>query len=58
MILPHGIWPALVATIVLTASIAIAEDSTPSTPATLHPALFLVGDSIMKTGTGDGEHGP
>ena len=24
----------------------------------LHPALFLVGDSIMKTGTGNGEHGP
>ncbi|MEO7415320.1 MAG: rhamnogalacturonan acetylesterase [Opitutaceae bacterium] len=23
-----------------------------------HPALFLVGDSIMKTGTGDGERGP
>ena len=27
-------------------------------PATLHPALFLVGDSIMKTGTGNGERGP
>jgi len=26
-------------------------------PATLHPALFLVGDSIMKTGTGNGETG-
>ena len=24
----------------------------------VHPALFLVGDSIMKTGTGDGEQGP
>jgi rhamnogalacturonan acetylesterase len=23
-----------------------------------HPALFLVGDSIMRTGTGDGERGP
>ena len=25
---------------------------------TLHPALFLVGDSIMKTGTNNGAHGP
>jgi lysophospholipase L1-like esterase len=24
----------------------------------VHPALFLVGDSIMKTGTGDGSRGP
>ncbi len=28
------------------------------TSATLHPALFLVGDSIMKTGTGTGDTGP
>jgi rhamnogalacturonan acetylesterase len=34
------------------------HDSTPPTPATLHPALFLVGDSIMNTGTGMGETGP
>lgn len=27
-------------------------------PVTQHPALFLVGDSIMKTGTGTGETGP
>jgi lysophospholipase L1-like esterase len=26
--------------------------------ATIHPALFLVGDSIMKTGTAGGERGP
>ena len=26
--------------------------------AALHPALFLVGDSTMKTGTGNGERGP
>jgi rhamnogalacturonan acetylesterase len=35
-----------------------AHDSTPPPLATLHPALFLVGDSIMKTGTGTGETGP
>lgn len=47
-----------------------AQDSTPPTNSlpsegqgvgdtpTLHPALFLVGDSIMKTGTGTGETGP
>lgn len=29
-----------------------------TTAPTLHPALFLVGDSIMKTGTGTGERGP
>jgi rhamnogalacturonan acetylesterase len=33
------------------------EPATPPAP-TLHPALFLVGDSIMKTGTGNGERGP
>ena len=54
-ILTHGL---LVTTLVLMASIIKAEDSTNSAPATLHPALFLVGDSIMKTGTGNGESGP
>jgi lysophospholipase L1-like esterase len=29
-----------------------------SAPPDQHPALFLVGDSIMKTGTGDGATGP
>lgn len=29
-----------------------------TTNATLHPALFLVGDSIVKTGHGNGETGP
>lgn len=29
----------------------------PTTP-TLHPALFLVGDSTMQTGSGNGERGP
>ncbi|HTR42996.1 MAG TPA: GDSL-type esterase/lipase family protein [Pseudomonadales bacterium] len=34
------------------------ETNTPPAPPTLHPALFLVGDSIMKTGTPPGDHGP
>ena len=29
-----------------------------ATNITLHPALFLVGDSIVKTGSGNGEKGP
>jgi rhamnogalacturonan acetylesterase len=33
-----------------------AQESQPAE--TKHPALFLVGDSIMHTGTGDGEKGP
>src|SRR5215831_18745730 len=47
----------LSAIIVLSAGVAIAQDAT-APPQTLHPALFLVGDSIMKTGTGTGERGP
>jgi lysophospholipase L1-like esterase len=35
--------------------VALAQDSQPA--ATLHPAIFLVGDSIMKTGAGTGETG-
>ena len=42
-----GIWAA-----------APGADSQPASVATLHPALFLVGDSIMKTGTGEGSRGP
>jgi rhamnogalacturonan acetylesterase len=40
-------------------SLAHAAD-TPAPPVAVaeHPALFLVGDSIMRTGTGDGERGP
>ncbi|HXI85638.1 MAG TPA: rhamnogalacturonan acetylesterase [Verrucomicrobiae bacterium] len=34
-----------------------AQDSTNAPAATLHPALFLVGDSIMRTGNGTGENG-
>ncbi len=57
----------LVAVITLFATSALVQtfaqtqavpDSTSPMPATLHPALFLVGDSIMKTGTGTGETGP
>lgn len=54
-IFTHG---ALITALVLTASIVSAEDSAPLASTTLHPALFLAGDSIMKTGTGNGEHGP
>lgn len=35
---------------------AVGQDK--PAPTVLHPALFLVGDSIMKTGTGNGERGP
>lgn len=45
------------ALVLLLAPPARAQESTPPPP-TLHPALFLVGDSIMKTGTGNGERGP
>jgi rhamnogalacturonan acetylesterase len=35
------------------------ETNTPAAPEpTLHSALFLIGDSIMKTGTPPGDHGP
>jgi len=40
------------------AALAQEAATTPAAaPATLHPALFLVGDSIMKTGSGNGETG-
>jgi lysophospholipase L1-like esterase len=35
-----------------------AEIPLPALEPAQHPALFLVGDSIMKTGTGNGEKGP
>ena len=38
--------------------LAVAVRGQDVAPATVHPALFLVGDSIMKTGTGNGEKGP
>jgi rhamnogalacturonan acetylesterase len=43
--------------LLMTTTAAHAQDSTNAPPATLHPALFLVGDSIMKTGNGTGENG-
>jgi len=36
-----------------------AQEAAPPAPETTsHPAFFLVGDSITKTGTGNGESGP
>jgi rhamnogalacturonan acetylesterase len=55
---------ALVLLFFMAFSIVIAraqETAAPTNPAaipTLHPALFLIGDSIMKTGTPPGDHGP
>jgi len=37
---------------------ARAEDAPPAAPPAEHPALFLVGDSTMRTGAGTGERGP
>jgi len=45
------------ALLLLLATSVRAQESPKPAP-TLHPALFLVGDSIMKTGTGNGERGP
>jgi len=54
-----GLLPLLA---LLLAPLAQAQDPAPGAPAAsetaLHPALFLVGDSIMKTGTGTGDRGP
>ena len=40
------------------AALTAAEPAPAPLPPIQHPALFLVGDSIMKTGTGDGARGP
>lgn len=48
---------AAVATL-LPLPVAFAQSSSSPTATTQHPALFLVGDSIMKTGAGNGERGP
>ncbi len=46
-------------TLLLTGLIATeTPPAVPAPPATLHPALFLVGDSITKTGTPPGDTGP
>jgi len=39
-------------------STARAQDAAPATNTVQHPALFLVGDSIMRTGKDNGETGP
>ena len=51
---------ALLTPIALAQAPAVPEDpkAQPIQATTQHPALFLVGDSIIRTGTGDGEHGP
>lgn len=52
---------ALVAALALgTVRAVVAQEQPAAKPAapTQHPALFLVGDSIMKTGSGTGEKGP
>jgi lysophospholipase L1-like esterase len=43
---------------VLLAQATARGQSEPATATTQHPALFLVGDSIMHTGTGNGDTGP
>lgn len=48
---------ACLALLVLSVRAADAPATAPAEPIK-HPALFLVGDSIMKTGTGTGERGP
>lgn len=58
-------WLAIIALLVaalvwMMSPVALAQEAatTPAAaPATIHPALFLVGDSIMKTGSGNGETG-
>jgi len=55
-------YPSFLLFLVLALSSPLAraqETNAPAAPEpTLHPALFLIGDSIMKTGTPPGDHGP
>jgi lysophospholipase L1-like esterase len=48
----------LIAAAVLLLQGTMSGQNEPAAVATQHPALFLVGDSIMHTGTGTGETGP
>jgi lysophospholipase L1-like esterase len=48
----------LVPFLILASTEAAGAQEPAANAATLHPALFLVGDSIMKTGTGTGDRGP
>ncbi|HWA11157.1 MAG TPA: GDSL-type esterase/lipase family protein [Opitutaceae bacterium] len=43
---------------VLAATLVRGQAPAAAPVTTMHPALFLVGDSIMKTGTGNGDTGP
>ena len=50
---------SLLATVfLLCCASSICGQTSVTTSATLHPALFLVGDSTMQTGSGNGEKGP
>ncbi len=51
---------ALLAPLAIAQAPAVPEDpkAQPFQATAQHPALFLVGDSIIRTGTGDGERGP
>jgi lysophospholipase L1-like esterase len=51
---------SLLSVFLLSPFVARAQDAAPerTTTPTLHPALFLVGDSITKTGTPPGDAGP
>ena len=55
--LPRTVLSGLVFVFSITGDIR-AQEPAPSTAATLHPALFLVGDSITKTGKPPGDTGP
>jgi rhamnogalacturonan acetylesterase len=48
----------LVATSLLTGPLHAADVAAGTADPVQHPALFLVGDSIMQTGTGNGDSGP
>jgi lysophospholipase L1-like esterase len=47
-----------VALLLMSSSSLMGQTSGEQTTPTLHPALFLVGDSTMQTGSGNGERGP
>lgn len=59
----RALCPSILSFFILAFStVGIAHAQAPATPAapapTLHPALFLIGDSITKTGTPPGDTGP
>lgn len=52
------IWNFVLLPACLVGTVSAGGQDTAATVPVQHPALFLVGDSIMKTGTGTGERGP